>query len=167
MLDISPVKSTLHCVSRPEWGCLVGGLPTDDYHGYEKADHDFYPVAWVCALDCELNAVRALLYEEDEALEPASHDENFYLLGRLEKHNFGVTSTIGYGTNAATQAVTNLIRSFPNVRVGLMVGVGGAVPREPDPANSKNDIRLGEIVVSTPQGNHDEQNILLQPHEFL
>ncbi|KAL4772848.1 purine and uridine phosphorylase [Aspergillus nidulans var. acristatus] len=119
-----------------------------------KLDHDAYTVGWVCALDYELNAARALLDEEDEDLEPALHDGNLYLLGRFEKHNVVITSTSGYGTNAATQAVTNMIRSFPNIRFGLMVGIGGAVPGEPDPCQPMKDNRLGDIVVSEPKGNH-------------
>jgi hypothetical protein len=34
--------------------------------------------------------------------------------------------------------------SFPNIRIGLMVGIGGSAP------SAKYDIRLGDIVVSTP-----------------
>ncbi|KAL2814583.1 hypothetical protein BJX63DRAFT_391787 [Aspergillus granulosus] len=35
-----------------------------------------------------------------------------------------------------------MMRTFPSIRVGLMVGIGGGVP-------SKADIRLGDIVVGT------------------
>lgn len=119
-----------------------------------KLDHDAYTIGWVCALDCELIAARALLDEEDEPLEPALNDANLYLLGRFEKHNVVITPTSGYGTNGATQAVTNMIRSFPNIRFGLMVGVGGAVPGKPDPGKPMKDIRLGDIVVSEPKGSH-------------
>ena len=37
-----------------------------------------------------------------------------------------------------------MLHSFPNVRIGLMVGIGGGAP------SSKHDIRLGDIVVSAP-----------------
>ncbi len=37
-----------------------------------------------------------------------------------------------------------MLHSFPNVRIGLMVGIGGGAPSD------KHDIRLGDIVVSTP-----------------
>lgn len=36
------------------------------------------------------------------------------------------------------------MRSFLNIRVGLMVGIGGGAPSQ------KHDIRLGDIVVSAP-----------------
>jgi hypothetical protein len=38
-----------------------------------------------------------------------------------------------------------MLHSFPNVRIGLMVGVGGGAPSQ------KHDIRLGDIVVSAPR----------------
>lgn len=38
---------------------------------------------------------------------------------------------------------THMQHSFPSVRVGLMVGIGGGAP------SIKNDVRLGEIVVSS------------------
>jgi nucleoside phosphorylase len=37
-----------------------------------------------------------------------------------------------------------MVRSFPNIRIGLMVGIGGGAP------SKQHDIRLGDIVVSTP-----------------
>jgi nucleoside phosphorylase len=39
-----------------------------------------------------------------------------------------------------------MLNSFPNVRVGLMVGIGGGVP------TANHDIRLGDVVVSSRQG---------------
>ncbi|KAJ5667250.1 hypothetical protein N7507_003114 [Penicillium longicatenatum] len=38
-----------------------------------------------------------------------------------------------------------MLHSFPNVRVGLMVGIGGGAP------SAKHDIRLGDILVSSPR----------------
>ncbi|RYC62760.1 hypothetical protein CHU98_g3443 [Xylaria longipes] len=43
----------------------------------------------------------------------------------------------------------DMVRSFPNVRIGLMVGIGGGAP------SSRHDIiRRGDIVVSSPGGFH-------------
>jgi hypothetical protein len=38
-----------------------------------------------------------------------------------------------------------MLHSFPNVRIGLLVGIGGGAP------SPKHDIRLGDIVVSAPR----------------
>lgn len=49
-----------------------------------------------------------------------------------------------YGTNNAAIVTSNMIRSFPNLRFCLMVGIGGGAPTR------EHDIRLGDIVVSVP-----------------
>jgi nucleoside phosphorylase len=113
-----------------------------------KLDYDTYTVGWVCSLDCELNAARALLDEEDEPLDPAPNDDNLYLLGRIGNYNVVIAFPDVYGTTSIAQAVTNLVRTFPKIRFGLMVGVGGGAPH-PD-----GDVRLGDVVVSEPKGSH-------------
>jgi len=119
-----------------------------------KLAHDAYTVGWVCILDSELDASRGLLDEEDEPLQPGTNDDNIYLLGRIGKHNVVIAYPGSYGANSASQTVTNMIRTFPNIRFGLMVGVGGGAPKPPDPKDPRNDIRLGDVVVSEPRGNH-------------
>ncbi|KAL7915295.1 putative kinesin [Trichoderma velutinum] len=42
-----------------------------------------------------------------------------------------------------------MMRSFPNIRFGLMVGIGGGAPSKPCD-DSRDDIRLGDVVVSCP-----------------
>ena len=59
-----------------------------------------------------------------------------------------------YGANATAQTVTNMVRTFRNIRFGLMVGIGGGAPKPPDPKDPLKDIRLGDVVVSDPKGNH-------------
>ena len=108
----------------------------------------------MCVLHSELNATRAVLDEEHEQLDSDRKDDNSYLLGRMGKHNV-VTVFPGsgtYGTNTTTQTAANLLRTFPNIRFGLMVGVGGGVPRPPHPKDPRQDIRLGDVVISDPKG---------------
>lgn len=50
-----------------------------------------------------------------------------------------------YGTTSAASVTKGMLHSFPNVRIGLMVGIGGGSP------SRKHDIRLGDVVVSSPQ----------------
>lgn len=38
-----------------------------------------------------------------------------------------------------------MIHTFPNIRIGLMVGIGGGAP------STKHDIRLGDVVVRAPR----------------
>jgi nucleoside phosphorylase len=58
-----------------------------------------------------------------------------------------------YGTNNAANVLTHLIRTFPSIRLGLMVGIGGGVP-------SKVDIRLGDVVVGTKVMQYDLGKII-------
>jgi hypothetical protein len=124
--------------------------------GPKKLPYDAYTVGWVCVLLSELNASRALLDEEHERLPPGEKDDNSYLLGRMGKHNIVIVfpGSGTYGTNATAQTITNMVRTFRNIRFGLMVGIGGGAPKPPDPKDPLKDIRLGDVVVSDPKGNH-------------
>jgi nucleoside phosphorylase len=51
-----------------------------------------------------------------------------------------------YGLTSAASVAKDMVRSFPATRIGLMAGIGGGAP------SKKHDIRLGEVVISTPIG---------------
>lgn len=112
-----------------------------------------YVIAWMAALPIERAAAEAMLDEEHAA--PAGFnrhqpDENVYTWGRVGEHNIVITSlTAGaYGTTSAATTASNLLASLPSIRVGIFVGIGGGIPT-PD---ESRDIRLGDIVVSQPDG---------------
>ncbi len=108
--------------------------------------HD-YTVGWICALATEYIAARLFLDEEHgKPDEVACGDNNLYALGRIGKHNVAITAFPDqeYGPDCAARVAASMLNSFPNIRIGLMVGVGGGAP------NQTNDIRLGDIVVSSP-----------------
>lgn len=54
------------------------------------------------------------------------------------------------GNNAAATVVTQMRMTFPNVRFGLLVGIGGGMPVMTDYGR----IRLGDVAVSKPIGVH-------------
>ena len=113
-----------------------------------------YTVGWICALQAELAASQAMLDEEHPDLLQAENDTNTYTLGRIGLHNV-VLACLPSGTtgiSAAATAARDLLRSFPKVRFGLMVGVGGGAPSNPSEDPCK-DIRLGDVVVSNPERN--------------
>lgn len=98
-----------------------------------------------------------MLDEEDNALPPSEKDEkddNNYILGRSGEHNVVITWPPRDGTNSAAHTVTNMLRTFPNVRFGLLVGIGGGAPKAPSKDHPSKDIRLGDVVVSTPKDGH-------------
>lgn len=115
---------------------------------------DAYTVGWVCVLASEQYAARALL-DELHAPPPTPRDENAYIVGRMGKHNVVIARPIGQGKANAADAAVNMTRTFPQIRFGLLVGVGGGATDSPDPYVGKRDIRLGDVVVSKPQGEHD------------
>lgn len=92
--------------------------------------------------------------DEHERLQPGEKDDNSYLFGKMGEHNVVIARTGSYGTNAATQTVINMVRTFRNIRFGLMVGVGGGAPKPPHATDALQDIRLGDVVVGSPKGKH-------------
>ncbi|KAJ5051341.1 hypothetical protein NUH16_003480 [Penicillium rubens] len=108
-----------------------------------------YTVGWICALPVEYIAAQEFLDEEhDKPIFVSPNDANDYTLGKMGEHNLviAVLPDGEYGTASAASVATNMLNSFHNIRVGLMVGIGGGVPSE------SHDIRLGDVVVSAPRG---------------
>ncbi|KAI8272461.1 Kinesin light chain [Colletotrichum sp. SAR11_57] len=113
------------------------------------ADSKAYTVGWICALPTEFDAAQAFLDEEHDDCPPvAQNDNNNYALGKIGRHNvvIAVLPDREYGTNAAGTVARDMLHSFPNVRIGLMVGIGGGAP------SSRYDVRLGDVVVSSRNG---------------
>ncbi|KAL4804549.1 ankyrin repeat-containing domain protein [Aspergillus unguis] len=114
-----------------------------------------YQVGWICALPVEAAAATALLVEEHPSLDQDSDDTNAYTLGRMGLHNvvIGCLPLGSVGESSATAVAKDMLRSFPNIKIGLMVGVGGGAPGPPS-EKAEEDIRLGDIVVSKPGPHH-------------
>ena len=96
----------------------------------------------------EYVAAQVFLDEKHEGPECVSpNDSNDYTLGKFGKHNvvIAVLPDGEYGISSAASVAKDMLHSFPNVRIGLMVGIGGGAP------SPKHDIRLGDIVVSAPR----------------
>ncbi|KAF4546475.1 Ankyrin repeat protein [Lasiodiplodia theobromae] len=112
------------------------------------SDPATYTVGWICAIPTESVAARQFLDEEhDPPSHVSQHDNNVYTLGRIGQHRVvvAVLPKGEYGTTSAASVARDMLHSFPNVRIGLMVGIGGGAP------SKKHDIRLGDVVVSSPQ----------------
>ncbi|OHW99045.1 ankryin repeat protein [Colletotrichum incanum] len=112
------------------------------------SDPGNYTVGWICAITTEYVAAQAFLDERHERpARLAPSDSNNYALGKLSGHNvvIAVLPHGEYGTTSAAVVARDMLHSFPNIRLGLMVGIGGGAPSQ------KHDIRLGDIVVSCPR----------------
>ncbi|PKK47276.1 hypothetical protein CI102_11820 [Trichoderma harzianum] len=113
----------------------------------EKRSHDDYSVGWICALPKEQTAATAMLDERHPDLSKPMNDTNTYTLGSIGSHNVVIACLPKgqYGNNSAANVATLMIRAFPSIKVGLLVGIGGGVPMK---------VRLGDVVVSTPSGQY-------------
>ncbi|KAH7187396.1 hypothetical protein DER44DRAFT_130688 [Fusarium oxysporum] len=104
-----------------------------------------YTVGWICAIATEYLAAQLFLDEEHDGPEFVSaNDSNNYTLGKIGKHNvvIAVLPHGEYGISSAAGVAKDMLHSFPNVKIGLMVGIGGGAP------TPEHDIRLGDVVVS-------------------
>ncbi|KAK2480748.1 hypothetical protein H9L39_06387 [Fusarium oxysporum f. sp. albedinis] len=116
----------------------------------DPGDPDAYTVGWVCALSTEFTAAQEQFDEEYEPHESPEHrdanDFNVYSFGKVKGHMVvvAVLPNGQYGTASAATVAKDMIRSFRNIRFGLMVGIGGGAPTK------QHDIRLGDVVVSSP-----------------
>ncbi|KAK6329945.1 hypothetical protein TWF718_003372 [Orbilia javanica] len=110
-------------------------------------DSEDYTVGLVCALPLELAAVKGVLdISYGKPKKQDSSDKNTYELGRIGDHNVVIACLPKgvYGTTSAATVAARMLSSFKSIRFGLMVGIGGGVPSD------EHDIRLGDVVVSSP-----------------
>ncbi|KAF6810996.1 Kinesin light chain 5, partial [Colletotrichum plurivorum] len=110
------------------------------------ADLKIYTVGWICAIKSEIVAARAFLDEEHrEPMTSFPHDNNSYTRGKMANHNVVIAALPKweYGITTAATVARDMLRTFPNIRIGLMVGIGGGVP------SNEHDIRLGDVVVAS------------------
>ncbi|KAI0491240.1 purine and uridine phosphorylase [Xylaria cf. heliscus] len=101
-----------------------------------------YNVGWICALHIESAAAWCMLDDIHDKPTGCPNDGNAYDFGSLHGHNVVIARLPTCGTNNAAMVASNIRRSFPSIRMYLMVGIGGGVPGEAD-------IRLGDVVVGT------------------
>ena len=112
-----------------------------------------YTVGWISALPIE-RAAAMVMFEEEHAkpldFEQSAVDSNSYAWGCIAGHNIVIASLPAgmYGTTSAATVAISMLSSFPQIRFGLMVGIGAGIP------SGRQDIRLGDIVVSQPGGKY-------------
>lgn len=109
-----------------------------------------YTVGWICVkAENEAVAARAMLDERHGYIDLSGQGDPIqYFGGRIGKHNVIIGCSGEAGLNPANNVATNMMRSFRNIKIGLLCGIGGGNPSE------KHDVRLGDIVVGMPDGQH-------------
>ncbi|PWY66379.1 purine and uridine phosphorylase [Aspergillus sclerotioniger CBS 115572] len=107
-----------------------------------------YTVGWICALQEEYECACRMLDEDFASPDLVENgDDNTYAYGRIKGHYvvIGCLPAGRYGSNSASRVARDMVRTFPNLRFALMVGIGGGAP------TARHDIRLGDVVVSQPK----------------
>ncbi|THX53051.1 purine and uridine phosphorylase [Aureobasidium pullulans] len=107
-----------------------------------------YKVGWITALPIEAAAAKTMLDVIHPRLPIPDSDSNIYTFGQTNSgdgawnggHNIVIASGRP-GTATAATVANDMRRTFPWLRIGLMVGIAGGV-WSPD-----TDVRLGDIVV--------------------
>ncbi|KAH6869398.1 nucleoside phosphorylase domain-containing protein [Thelonectria olida] len=110
-------------------------------------DRKSFRVAIICALPREADAI-TLLFDQfwDEVRDPYGRvdgDTNTYITGRIGDHNIVLAVLPNMGTNSAAAATASLRSSYTGLRLAILVGICGGVPRIAD-----CDAFLGDVVVS-------------------
>ncbi|KAI1451430.1 nucleoside phosphorylase domain-containing protein [Annulohypoxylon moriforme] len=123
------------------------------------SDPNDYTVGWISASYIEASAAAAFLDDAHEPLSSQSHkDHNSYFLGRIGKHNVAIAVLPDGepGIAAAADVANDMLHTFNNIRICVMVGVGGGAPSD------TNDIRLGDVVVSSNDNEHSTHGGVFQ-----
>lgn len=112
-------------------------------------------MAWMCPVaDLELLPAILMLDNENETPDDIDNeaDENTYKFGTIAGHNVVLaTCPQGMTGNVNVSSITGpLSKTFPNIRITLLVGIGGGVPQPEKFSDPVNDVRLGDVVVGWP-----------------
>lgn len=92
----------------------------------------------------ELTAARGMLDEEHglPRKAPLLADQNTYTLGLIGKTKVVIANRKGVA--GAARVGSSMVFTFPNIRVGLLVGIAAGIPDLPN----NRDIRLGDVIIS-------------------
>jgi nucleoside phosphorylase len=124
---------------------MAGTKPTScaDYH-----------VAWICPVaDLELLPARLMLDDEYPTPPYDTHyDENTYVCGTINGHAVVVaTCPPGETGNVNAGRLTgSMFKTFPNIRMAVLVGIGGGIPSLAESEDSLENVHLGDVVVGWP-----------------
>ena len=103
----------------------------------------------MCALRIERDAVEAIFEQHWDTLSKATGDENAYHLGKIGVHNVALAYLTDPGTKFSAASASSIRSSFPNIRLGLVVGICGGVPTIDGRDGASTDVLLGDVIIST------------------
>ncbi|KFA60077.1 hypothetical protein S40285_09261 [Stachybotrys chlorohalonatus IBT 40285] len=110
-----------------------------------------YHVAWIAPVsDLELLPSRLMLDEEHDPPDyDTAYDDNIYTYGTLAGHNVVIaTCPPGLTGNVNAGRVTGpMFKTFTSLRMALLVGIGGGIPRVHEPDDPIENVHVGDVVV--------------------
>ncbi|KAM3497874.1 hypothetical protein MY10362_008786 [Beauveria mimosiformis] len=121
-------------------------------------DPALYTLAWIAPVDIEARAALALFDKIHEGhFGVARGHDHVYHAGEIAGYNtILATLTPGsYGIGSAAALVSQVKLLFPNLWLGLVVGVAAGLPRLSHPELYIRDIRLGDVLVAQPSSRRD------------
>ncbi|KAF3932112.1 hypothetical protein ABW20_dc0107063 [Dactylellina cionopaga] len=108
-----------------------------------------FEITIICALPLEASAIKTILEQtdistynnedDDSGAGKSASDSNQYTIGKIGRHNVVLVHMPSMGKISAAAAASNLKHSFRNIKLALLVGICGGVP--------KGDIRLGDVAI--------------------
>ncbi|KAL7928498.1 hypothetical protein V8C35DRAFT_232070 [Trichoderma chlorosporum] len=111
------------------------------------ASRTHFRIAIICASPREADAAILLFDkfwdEEGDYYGRADGDMNAYITGRIGDHNVVLAILPSMGNNGAAAATASLRSSYTNLKLAILVGTCGGVPRI-----ANHDAFLGDVVVS-------------------
>ncbi|KAJ9659389.1 hypothetical protein H2198_003118 [Neophaeococcomyces mojaviensis] len=106
-----------------------------------------YTIGVICSQPFETDAVHAMFdyyVKPRDRIERAPGDDNAYSFGIIGQYHVVVAQLGEMGKIESSGAATDMKRSFPNIRLCLVVGVCSVIPKIKD-----QETLLGDVVVST------------------
>lgn len=115
---------------------------------------DEFEIAIICALSIEFDAVSSLFDEawgeDGDPYGKVSQDPNEYRTGRMGKDNVVLLLLPGIGKVNAANAIPALICSYTRIRLALVVGICGGVPKiDVHGDDDDEELILGDVVISS------------------
>ncbi|KAF2678090.1 purine and uridine phosphorylase [Lentithecium fluviatile CBS 122367] len=111
-----------------------------------------FTIGWISPLPLEKEAAQLVL-DEEYPQEDVQYQNTFYLGGRIGQHKVVIGVQRKIGLSGAAVLAEKMRAGFPNIKYFVLVGIAGGVPSY-GPTGAASEIVLGDVVVSSPQGNH-------------
>jgi nucleoside phosphorylase len=123
-------------------------MTTRSHRPPRPKDRRGFEIAIICALPLEADAVEALFDhdwdDEDPPFDKERGDPNAYSTGVIGRHNVVLAYMPGMGKVNAAVVASNCGKSFPGIKLALIVGVCGVVPFK----LNEDEIVLGDVIIS-------------------